>query len=168
MDISLVFGIRSLVGSTILHAGRPLERPKTKEEKPLQRLYSGFPGGLPGVALAVLRSVIGITVLVQGGLCLAQPDLTPTAWFSGLLTLAAGFLVSIGFLTPIAVAVTVLYAAGVALALLPSPMPSLFDSNLSLVFGLAMLLSIIGIGPGAFSVDARVFGRREIIIPPTA
>jgi len=23
----------------------------------------------------------------------------------------------------------------------------------------------IGLGPGAFSVDARVFGRREIIIP---
>jgi hypothetical protein len=46
-------------------------------------------------------------------------------------------------------------------------MPNLFDSKLSLVFGLTMLLSVMGIGPGAFSVAARVFGRREIIIPPT-
>jgi hypothetical protein len=31
---------------------------------------------------------------------------------------------------------------------------------------MTMVLAIIGLGPGAFSVDARVFGRREIIIPP--
>jgi hypothetical protein len=30
-----------------------------------------------------------------------------------------------------------------------------------------MLLALILIGPGAFSVDARLFGRREIIIPPS-
>jgi uncharacterized membrane protein YphA (DoxX/SURF4 family) len=46
-------------------------------------------------------------------------------------------------------------------------MPNLFESKLSLIFGLTMLLSVAGIGPGAFSVDARVFGRREIILPPT-
>jgi hypothetical protein len=31
-----------------------------------------------------------------------------------------------------------------------------------------MLVTIIGLGPGAFSLDARMFGRREIIIPPRA
>ena len=29
-----------------------------------------------------------------------------------------------------------------------------------------MLVAVIFLGPGAFSVDARVFGPREIIIPP--
>jgi hypothetical protein len=29
-----------------------------------------------------------------------------------------------------------------------------------------MLVAVIVLGPGAFSVDARLFGRREIIIPP--
>lgn len=134
--------------------------------KLLQRFYSGFPGGLPGVALAALRAVMGITVMVQGGLCLAQPAQTPASLVCGLLTLTAGFLVLAGYLTPIAVTVTVLYAAGVALSILPSPMPNLFDSKLAVIFGLTMLFSLIGIGPGAFSVDARVFGRREIIIPP--
>jgi hypothetical protein len=42
----------------------------------------------------------------------------------------------------------------------------LFDSKPALIFALTMLLAIIGAGPGRFSVDARVFGRREIIIPP--
>jgi hypothetical protein len=31
-----------------------------------------------------------------------------------------------------------------------------------------MVLTVAGLGPGAFSVDARLFGRREIIIPPPA
>jgi hypothetical protein len=29
-----------------------------------------------------------------------------------------------------------------------------------------MLVELILLGPGAFSVDARLFGRRKIIIPP--
>jgi hypothetical protein len=33
-----------------------------------------------------------------------------------------------------------------------------------MVFSIAILLAIIVLGPGAFSVDARLFGRREIII----
>ncbi|HEY1756099.1 MAG TPA: hypothetical protein VGG72_11925 [Bryobacteraceae bacterium] len=142
-------------------------RLKRNEEKLLQRFYSGFPGGLPGVALVLLRAAIGIALLAQGGLWLGQPMLTPPAWCCGLLTLGAGCLVFAGFLTPVAAVGTLLYSAGVCLSLLPSPMPNLFESKLSLIFGLTMLLSVAGIGPGAFSVDARVFGRREIILPPT-
>ena len=115
-----------------------------------------------------MRAVVGIAVVMQGGLYLVEPNTTPAAWLSGLLTLAAGCLVLIGFLTPIAALATVLSAAAVALSLFPFPMQNLFESRISVIFGLTMLLSIMGIGPGAFSVDARVFGRREIIIPPDA
>jgi uncharacterized membrane protein YphA (DoxX/SURF4 family) len=41
-----------------------------------------------------------------------------------------------------------------------------FDSQLGLIFGLAILLALAVLGPGAYSIDARLFGRREIIIPP--
>jgi len=27
------------------------------------------------------------------------------------------------------------------------------------------VLALIGLGPGAYSLDARLFGRREIVIP---
>ncbi len=119
------------------------------------------------MALAVLRVVIGSALLIQGGLCIVQPSPASAVWLCALVTLVAGCLVVVGFLTPIAVGVTLMYTAAVALALIPSPVPDLFESKLSLVLGLAMLLSIGGLGPGAFSVDARVIGRREIIIPPS-
>lgn len=130
------------------------------------RFYSGFPGGLAGAALAILRGVIGIVVLVQGVMWLAQPDSLAGAWVSAVLAICAGCLVLVGFLTPIAAAMTLLYLAGIGASLLPAPQPNLFDSKMSMILGLAILLSVTGLGPGAFSVDARAFGRREIVLPP--
>ncbi len=59
-----------------------------------------------------------------------------------------------------------LAGGGLAISLIPVPKSSVWSSELTVIFGAAILLAIIGLGPGAFSVDARVFGRREIIIPP--
>jgi hypothetical protein len=45
-------------------------------------------------------------------------------------------------------------------------MPNLLDSELATFF-IVIMAAVIGLlGPVAFSVDARLFGRREIIIPP--
>jgi uncharacterized membrane protein YphA (DoxX/SURF4 family) len=118
------------------------------------------------MALLLLRAVFGLVVLVEGGFYLAEPSATMAAWFMGLSAFAAGGLLLIGFLTPIIGAIVAVGAVCVGLSLLPACVPTLFDSKISLIFGLTMLISIIGLGPGAFSVDARVFGRREIIIPP--
>jgi hypothetical protein len=54
----------------------------------------------------------------------------------------------------------------VALSRSTAPTPVIFDSLLAIVLAATMLIGIILLGPGAFSLDARVFGRREIIIPP--
>ena len=116
--------------------------------------------------MLLLRAVFGLAILVEGGFYIHEPDPAPALWFIGLSAFTAGGLLLIGFLTPIAGAVVAAGGVGVALSLLPACTPSLFDSRISLVFGLTMLLAIMGLGPGAFSVDARVFGRREIIIPP--
>ena len=84
----------------------------------------------------------------------------------GFLAITAGILLIIGFLTPIAVALAGLAGLGLAFSVVPLPVPNLWGSALAVIFGLAILLAIIGLGPGAFSIDARVFGRHEIIIPP--
>jgi len=55
---------------------------------------------------------------------------------------------------------------GVAVSLLPACPLSVFDSKEAIVFAIAVLFGIVVLGPGAFSLDARLFGRREIIIPP--
>jgi len=57
-----------------------------------------------------------------------------------------------------------LLSAGLALSGVPSPTPNLFNNNLALLFVIIVAAAIILIGPGAFSLDARLFGRREIII----
>ena len=118
------------------------------------------------MALLLLRAVFGMVLLVEGSFYIGEANPTPPSWFIGLLAFAAGLLLLIGFLTPIVGALVAAGAAGVGLALLPACTPSLYDSKISLIFALTMLVTIIGLGPGAFSVDARVFGRREIIIPP--
>lgn len=83
----------------------------------------------------------------------------------GIGGVAAGGLLLIGFLTPIVGIVVGLAGIGVGCSVFPSCTPTLFTSFVALVFALAILLAIIIMGPGAFSVDARLFGRREIIIP---
>lgn len=132
----------------------------------LQRLFSNFPGGWPGTSLLLLRGVFGIAVLIEGGFYLGQPNPTPAAWSAGLLALAIGLLLVIGFMTPVAAVLAGLAGIGLALSIIPAATPELWSSQLSAILGMTIVLAIIGLGPGAFSVDARVFGRREIIIPP--
>jgi hypothetical protein len=56
-------------------------------------------------------------------------------------------------------------ALSVGFSVLPEPTPSLFDARLSAILAAIMAAAIVFLGPGAFSLDARLFGRREIIIP---
>jgi len=102
----------------------------------------------------------------EGGLYIGEANSTSATWFMGLSAFVTGVLLIIGSHTPIVGAVVAAGAMGVAFPLLPACVPNLFDSRISLMFGLTMLVTIIGLGPGAYSLDARMFGRREIIIPP--
>jgi hypothetical protein len=83
----------------------------------------------------------------------------------GLVGVASGALLWAGFLTPFVGVTVALSGAGIGFSLLPVCTRTVFESYISVVFALTILLVIIILGPGAFSVDARVFGRREIIIP---
>jgi uncharacterized membrane protein YphA (DoxX/SURF4 family) len=118
--------------------------------------------------LLLQRAAFGTAVIVQGSFYLREANPTLAAWCVGLSALTAGGLLLVGLFTPFAGAVVGVGAAGVSLSLLPGCTPNVFDSKPALFFALTMLLTIIGVGPGRFSVDARVFGRREIIIPPPA
>jgi len=91
---------------------------------------------------------------------------TPATWAMGLFALTTGALILIGLLTPIASILMGLAGAGVALYRFKSDTPILFDSWPTTFFLVIIATAIGFLGPGAFSLDSYLFGRREIIIPP--
>jgi uncharacterized membrane protein YphA (DoxX/SURF4 family) len=115
----------------------------------------------------LLRAAVGLVALIQGGLYLYVLDGHPALglWL-GLLGLASGGSLLAGFLTPVASVVVALGILGAGFSVLPVPESNLLDAKLSLIFAGIMSVAIVFLGPGAFSLDARLFGRREIIIPP--
>jgi uncharacterized membrane protein YphA (DoxX/SURF4 family) len=129
----------------------------------LRRLYSSFPGSLPGAGLLLLRITIGLGMLIQAsGWLIASPTSDNGMWAPGLLALVIGISLILGFLTPLAGAVSAL--AGIATRLLHPAWSSSMTSLLG-VSPLVMVIAITLLGPGAFSLDAYFFGRRRIIVP---
>lgn len=116
--------------------------------------------------LLLLRAVFGISLLVQAALYLRDAGPSAGAWFAGGAALIAGAMLVAGLMTPIAAAAVVAAGIAVGVGWLPPAPGGLFESKPAVIFGATMLAAIIGLGPGAYSIDARLFGRREIIIPP--
>jgi uncharacterized membrane protein YphA (DoxX/SURF4 family) len=84
------------------------------------------------------------------------------------MTVASGALLLIGYLTPFAGVLAGLFCVGSALSWFPAPNLELFEAKLTAAFAAVIVVALVCLGPGAFSMDARLFGRREIIIPDAA
>jgi uncharacterized membrane protein YphA (DoxX/SURF4 family) len=84
----------------------------------------------------------------------------------GIFLTLTGVFVLIGFLTPI---VSPLAALECAASLVWSTLPWGLLTSTFVVFRLiAMFMAVALVGPGAFSVDAQIFGWKEIVIPSAA
>jgi uncharacterized membrane protein YphA (DoxX/SURF4 family) len=113
----------------------------------------------------VLRAAVGVILLVQAGSELrADADPSIEAWITGGLGVVAGVLLVPGFLTPIAAGLAILHAAAQWIFASPLHADSLESSAVAALLA-ALAAAIALLGPGAFSIDARLFGLREIIIP---
>jgi uncharacterized membrane protein YphA (DoxX/SURF4 family) len=86
----------------------------------------------------------------------------------GAPALIGGACLLAGFLTPIAGGLIALGATGIAFSWFPLPTPTEPQTILMTIFVAVVAATVVLLGPGAWSVDARLFGRREIIIPRTS
>ena len=123
----------------------------------LQKLYSAFPSGSPGLGLLLLRGFVALTLIIQVVSYVNSREPGATVWIVAALAFISAACLLIGFLTPV---IAVITAVG-AIALITSDFPFSNGSLIVLAAAIALL------GPGAFSLDARLFGRREILIPNT-
>ena len=119
----------------------------------MQRLFSTFPGVLAGAGLALLRVTVAVPLVYAGLLTVASSS----AVLFGSAGSGSAILLLIGLWTPIAGAL--IAVAELGLAVLHPAEPWSFLHFVTLGAALAML------GPGGYSVDARLFGRKHIQIP---
>jgi putative oxidoreductase len=121
----------------------------------MQRLYTTFPNEWPGAGLFLLRLAEGIPSVVEGAF---------NVWKSGgtlalvltliphVLEMLSGALLIVGLWAPIGGMLQALLEFSNALA----------GGGREHVVRAVIGLSVAMLGPGAWSVDARLFGRKRI------
>src|SRR5215468_4251896 len=113
-----------------------------------------FPTGSAGVALVVLRSVVAVTVIADTH---RRSFLSSVPTIDLFVTLM-GLCLFLGFLTP--------YCAALSCLLEVAFLMTTATSNY-LQLGMSALTASaeVALGPGAYSLDAWLFGRQLIKIP---
>jgi putative oxidoreductase len=120
----------------------------------MRRLYSTFAGGWPGIGLLLMRLVAGSALMVHASSALRGAPPINTAIISAFL-MGSGVLLIPGLWTPIAGTLIALMAMWQIFTFLGDPLVAGTMGG-----ALAML------GPGLWSVDARLFGWRRVEAPP--
>jgi len=145
--------------------GIPLERTASRTLSPglptceittrlsaVQRLFSMFPTGAAGVALVLLRFSVA-TMLVTNTMTSEDPAVH--MWeLAGLSLLVASL--CLGVFTPVASVLS----CSVEIAAL-SDLRELGVTHL--IVSILITASLAMLGPGAYSIDARMFGRRLVV-----
>lgn len=121
----------------------------------MQRLFSTFPNGRPGAGLLLLRLAVGASLILER---------VPLDWVIprslGLEARIAMTCIAVSLLCGLWTPVVGTLAAAVELLLAFSPGGGSATHILLAILSISLAL----LGPGAWSIDGHVFGRKRIDI----
>src|ERR1700677_2261096 len=125
----------------------------------MQRLLGTFPNRSAGLALLILRLAVAAALISSARLC-------PGPETEVLLALSriAAVLIIVGWYTPMA-AVSAILVSLCTFWVCREPRVDSFGIN---ALTIAILAAIGLLGAGAYSVDARLYGRRRLVVGPRA
>jgi len=122
----------------------------------MQRLFSTFATGWPGRGLLIQRVLVGGGLLYRDFVCLSATPVCRLAIFQDVAALT-GLLLIAGLWTPV---------AGVLVAGIEMWIGLSAPKDAGIPVALAALGSTLAmIGPGTWSVDALLYGRKHIPLP---
>jgi putative oxidoreductase len=119
----------------------------------LRRLFSTFAPGWPGVGLLLMRLVAGVS-LIAHGIVPVQTGPAIERMILGAFAITLGTILLAGLWTPVSGSVVAILGIWNSISRPGDPWGCIFLATIGA--GLALL------GPGAWSVDARLFGWKRI------
>ena len=122
----------------------------------LQRLFSTFANGWPGRGL-LLQRLVAAAVLFYSAIAHLGQTIPLESTVLRMTGAGAGILLLVGLWTPVIGALVAGLELWIAFTVAANPLTHI------MVAALAATLAMIG--PGAWSVDARLFGRKRIETP---
>lgn len=122
----------------------------------LQRLFSTFPGSWPGVGLLLLRCSLGIA-LSYSGIAVFSAGSGPAVFTQHAIQFVGGICLLGGLWTPLIGTLIALDQVWIVLSFQSfEPQDTWIHIFLAVVAA-----SVAMLGPGAWSIDSRLFGRRR-------
>lgn len=129
-------------------------------------MFATFPDGTSGLGLLILRSALGGALALRAFTCLHdRHDWNPVIVIVILLMVPSALLIIAGYRTRVAAAAATVAIVVGMISCTAGPGLQFLDTRTTEVFAIMIAAAVACVGPGAFSLDSRLFGRREIVIP---
>ena len=129
----------------------------------LQRLFSTFPNSWPGLGLLLLRVCLGVALISSAIAGLSGTPLEPITLAQNSIAAVGAIFLLAGLWTPVIGTLAAVDEVWIAL----SPYSPQRQDAWIHVFLAILAVSLAMLGPGAWSMDARLFGRKRFDIDRT-